>query len=356
MSDDTPKAYICGIGMVTAVGDSAAMTAASVHAGINRYKETNIYNKNICPMKMALLPDEVLVQLNDKLVPITNLTSRQQRMLGLAQPAMIEALSNLSINQDIPLYIAVPETIPKLPATIGAEFLDYLHVQCDSMFDREHSMMYTTGRAGGLIAVEAAINSLAHNSHGLILVGGLDSYLDLMLLGTLDNEDRVLADGILNGFAPGEGAGFLLLANEQALHTNGLQSFATIYSAGITTEPGHRYSKEPYQGTGLADAFNIALENVENTKIKTIFSSMNGENFGAKEYGVALIRNSEKLDASVKLEHPSDCYGDIGAASAPVLLGLTSIGLNKGYIQGPVLVYCSSEGEYRGAACINVNS
>ena len=45
MNDKTPNAFIYGIGMITAVGDSTEMTAASVRAGINRYKESDNFNQ-----------------------------------------------------------------------------------------------------------------------------------------------------------------------------------------------------------------------------------------------------------------------------------------------------------------------
>jgi 3-oxoacyl-[acyl-carrier-protein] synthase-1 len=347
-----PNAYICGMGMVTAVGDSALMTAASVRAGINRCKETDVYNKRFHPMKMALVPDDLLAPINGDLES-TMLTARQNRMLRLAQPALSEALSGLPQTQDIPLYLSVSESLSNLPQLVDQTFLDHLHVQCNASFDRDHSMLFTTGRAGGLIALEAAMNALTNEIYNVILVGGVDSYLDPLLLGTLDRDDRVSAENVLNGFAPGEGAGFLLLANQQAVEIHNFQPLATLFAPGIASEPGHRFSDEPYKGDGLAEAFSIALENCGNQPVKTIFSSLNGENFGAKEYGVAVIRNKEHLDSNFTLEHPADCFGDIGAAFAPILIGLSSLGLQKGYLQGPVMVYCSSEGEYRGATCVN---
>ena len=346
-----PSAYICGVGMMTAVGDSAPMTAASVHAGINRCKDTNIYNKRMNPMKMALVPDDVLPPLNGELESIP-LTTRQDRMLRLAQPALDEALVGLP-SQDIPVYLSVPEFLPALPQPLDQNFLDHLHTQCNSNFDREHSMIFTTGRAGGLIALEAAMNALAHGNSNLVLVGGVDSYLDPLLLATLDQDDRVSAEGVLNGFSPGEGAGFLLLASQHIVETGHIPPLAVVSAPGIATEAGHRFSKEPYKGDGLAEAFTLALDNCSNQTIKTIFASLNGENLGAKEYGVAVLRNSEHMDSNVILEHPADCFGDIGAAFGPVLLGLSSIGLQKAYLQGPILVYCSSEGEYRGATSID---
>ena len=356
MSSGTTKAYICGIGMVTAVGDNAAMTAASVRAGINRYRESNIINKNLSPMKLALVPDNILPPLNKQLSSAAYLTAKQKRMLCLSQLAIDEALSNIPSELHAPLYIAVSEQLPDLPPSIRKDFLDHLHIQTNSKFAPDSSIMYTTGRVGGLIALEAAMITLAQDTYNVVIVGGVDSYLDLMLLGTLDRDDRVSADNVLNGFTPGEGAGFLILANQAAVNSLDLHPMATVYSPAITTEPGHRYSSQPFKGEGLAQAFTLALENAESPPVKTIFSSLNGENFGAKEYGVAVTRNQTLLDTNVKLEHPADCFGDIGAAFAPVLLGISAIGMMKSYIESPSLVYTASEQEYRGAVVVNLTT
>lgn len=76
---------------------------------------------------------------------------------------------------------------------------------------------------------------------------------------------------------------------------------------------------------------------------------MNGENFWAKEYGVAFTRNGNALDENVNHEHPGDCIGDIGAAFVLVNIGIAATGLRKKYIEGPVLVYGSSDKAHRGA-------
>jgi 3-oxoacyl-[acyl-carrier-protein] synthase-1 len=157
----------------------------------------------------------------------------------------------------------------------------------------------------------------------------------------------------MDGFVPGEGAGMLLLATEQAVNTYGLSPIGVISLPGIAVESGHRYSEQPYRGDGLADAFSLALENCPNQIIQTILASLNGENLGAKEYGVAVVRNKEKLAEDFRLEHPADCFGDIGAAFAPVLTGIACIGMLKGYLKGPALVYSSSDIEWRGACCVN---
>ena len=60
-------AWICGAGMVTPVGGQSAQTAASVRGGISVYEESAILNNRFEPMTMALVPEDILPPLNEKL-------------------------------------------------------------------------------------------------------------------------------------------------------------------------------------------------------------------------------------------------------------------------------------------------
>ena len=225
-------------------------------------------------------------------------------------------------------------------------FVDLLAKQAQVALDSPASKLFRTGRAGGLQALDGAVTLLAGGDHDTVLVGGVDSYLDLYLLGTLDQEDRILADGVMDGFAPGEGAGFLLLSTAEAA----TRPIARLAPPAMADEPGSRYSKQPYQGDGLANATRDALAAADGTPVKTVLGSLNGESFGAKEWGVAALRNQAALAPDMRFEHPADCFGDVGAAAAPVLLALAALGLRAGWLPGPALVWCSSEGKQRGAA------
>ena len=115
----------------------------------------------------------------------------------------------------------------------------------------------------------------------------------------------------------------------------------------LQEEAGHRYSEEPYRGDGLANAFKLAIENAGAHSIRYVYASMNGENFCAKEYAVAYSRNRAALSENIQIAHPADCLGDIGAAFAPVMLGImTELGTM------PSLLYCSSDGAERSAVCV----
>lgn len=353
MSDDpTTSAAICGIGMITAIGGNALQTLASFRAGISRYAESPVYNKHLGPMTMALVPEDVLPPLNDEVAQRKGLTSRQMRMLRLATPALQEATQSLEKPEPVPLFLAVPESMKGRALAVPDNFIELLATQTEVALDPATSKLFRTGRAAGLQALDEAIKLLAGGSHDSVLVGGVDSYLDLYLLATLDQEDRVLADGVMDGFAPGEGAGFLLLAAPTA---TGIRVIATVHKPGLADEPGYRYSKQPYQGDGLADAMRGAINGNENGAIKTVLGSLNGENFGAREWGVAASRNQAALAPNFRFEHPADCFGDTGAAAGPVLIGLAALGLRAGSLHGPALIWCSSEGRQRAAAAITVN-
>ncbi|HEX2956694.1 MAG TPA: hypothetical protein VHO70_07675 [Chitinispirillaceae bacterium] len=345
--------HIVGIGMMTPLGDSATMTAAAVRAGTSALDSSSIMNKRFEPMTMALVPEEALPPLNDKLKETPGLTSRQIRMLRLSRKPLTEALGTLLPKGiSVPLFLSVPEEIPECPVPVRDDFINHLHLQCDQQFDLKKSRMFSSGRASGIEAATAAFDLLINNTEQFILIGGCDTYLDLYFLETLDRDNRILANGVMDGFAPGEGACFLLLASNKAIQKHRHLSLAQLYQPSCTDEPGHRYSDEPYKGDGLSEAISEVLVPLEQEKVQTVFASFNGENFFAKEWGVAFLRNHDNFGEKFRMEHPADCYGDPGAAAGPLLAGLAAIGMHKKYVKGPCLVFCSSEKEKRGALCI----
>ncbi len=345
-------AWIVQTGMVTAVGIGSAQTASSIRAGISRYQESTVYNKSFEPMTLALLPDAALPPLHDDLAKLAGLTPRQIRMLCLADSALKEVLKDLNLKQPPALFLAGPEAFADRPPALTAVFVQQLMTQTGAKLDAAQSTVFPVGRAGGLLALRAALALLAQGKHDYALVGGVDSYLDLYLLGTLDQANRVLAPGVMDGFCPGEGAGFVLLCSERVskLHT----PLAHVHAPGIAAESGHRYSKEPYRGDGLAAAVSEAVLGCQQP-LQTVLCSLNGENFGVKEWGVAFLRNKAAFAEPFEIEHPADCCGDLGAAFAPVLIGLAAIGMQKEYMSTPCLVWCSSEHEQRGAVCVSSN-
>jgi len=348
------KLYIAGTGMITPVGGNTVMTLAAVNAGINEYHASSVCNKQGKPMTVTKVPDGALPPLHDDLKKI-QLTGREKRLIRLAAPALEEVLSQYPLDQPLPLFLAGPETIHNNIKATTAKLLTYIKIQTNANIDLPSSRYFAAGRAGLIGAIDLAFRYFSATNATYVVVGGVDSYLDAAILGNLDTEDRILAEDMADSFAPGEGASFLLLRNP-AIPGDEVQGGAVLFEPGIAAEQGHRYSNEPYLGQGLADAFNLAIANGSGEKISTIFSTMNGENFFAKEFGVATIRNQSAFHEKCKHEHPIDCFGDMGAATAAVLIALAQHRLLKSKIMTQNLVYCSSDISSRAAVCISKSS
>lgn len=343
-------AIILDVGMITSVGLTAPQTASSVRAGITRAAETSLYDKRFEPFTMAVLPEDALPPLVEQLEKEVGLTVRQARMLRLASCALKEALKNMPDAGSIPLYLGAPEQLPNRPAPMSEKFFRQLGAQSEISFNTAESKLFLNGRAAGLLATKEAINCLDSGKSSYVLVGGVDTYLDLYLMGTLDMEDRILGPSIMDGFIPGEGAAFILLSKSAQ---KGFTPLASLSPVSTGFEEGHMYSEKPYQGEGLS----AVLENLFSSGkisgfVQEVYSSMNGENIWAKEWGVAFLRNKNSIDADYRIHHPADCLGDTGAACGVILAVLAVLGFEKGYRQSPALITCSSDYGDRAAVVV----
>lgn len=348
------SALILSTGMLTAIGLSTAQTASSARAGIARFAESSFFAKNGEPMTLALVPEEALAPVEELLDAEAAWGSRAQRLLALAVPALHEALIGVEQIQSIPLFLGLPDGFE----THGANFLTSLTQVAELEFDHECSETFCAGRAAGLLALDRALEFLASGRGPLAIIGGVDSYFDEEVLRELDIEDRLLGEGVMDGFIPGEGACFLLLGVPSAPRAAHTAMPMLISAFGLERENGHRYSQEPHRGDGLARAFTqlFNYSGAANMPVQTVFAGYNGENFWAKEWGVASLRNKDKFAESFAFEHPADCFGDPGAALGPLMIGLAALSMVKGYCIGPCLVWCGSDRDTRAAALITTGA
>lgn len=337
-------------GLLTAVGLSLAETAASVRGNIMRFEEVDWLDRGFEPFTLATVPEEALPSLAGPLQTEAGVTTREERLLRLAAPALAQCLEPVAAWPGlIPLVIALPEGAGGLPID-PTRFLRRLRTQTRLSLDLGASSCVTKGRAGGILALKAAHDLISSNVVKFLAVGGVDTYLDLYLLGTLDIENRVKTEQNTDAFVPGEGAAFLLLMTSNTAATAGLSPLATLTPGGEGYERGHFYSSEPCLGDGLATAFQgfLAAAHLKSPVVE-VYSSMNGESHWAKEWGVALVRNKGAIAEDFAVHHPADCYGDLGAASGPAMAALAALGLADHSSRGPALVYTSSDRGERAA-------
>lgn len=108
-------------------------------------------------------------------------------------------------------------------------------------------------------------------------------------------------------------------------------------------------------GEGLTQAFRAALSKLPaDDRIDNIYCDMNGEAYRADEYGFTCLRTKERFREATDFVAPADCWGDVGAAGAPLHVLLAIAACRKGYAKGPLsMVWSSSEGGERAAGVIH---
>lgn len=341
--------YIAGMGMITALGPSVATTVAAVKAGKNAYSISEYSTNDGDPIILARVPDRVFEHIDCQIEEEGDVYNyRHERMIRMAIVALRESISGHNVQEAVPFILALPEDHRNDDER--TPFLSALAHNLKPWVQPTLSRRICTGRSAGIEAVDFAFNYLMNQPQDYILLMGVDSYLDESVIKNY--EGRVLAHGAADAFAPGEGACALLLTRHVELAENRNGFAIAIHQPGLAEEEGHMYSDKTYKGEGLDKAFKHALKNQPEQSIQTIYSSMNGENHWAKEYGVTYLRNKKKFVDKVKMEHPADCYGELGAATATALVTIAAEHLHSTKNIKKNLVYCSSDKAMRGAVVV----
>ena len=340
---------IAGIGMVNPLGVGSLAVNAAVRAGINQYNDSHVIGENGEPIKMARVPAACLPELSDEDAPLQK-QKLYSLILKLGVLGLTEACEAAGVETLTPLFLALPEQRCGRPFPALEPMLKDLSKQVDFPMDLLTSRIYTTGRAGGFNALSEACELLLTTPLETAIVGGIDSFDDAVLLKMLDAEKRITGSNTMDCFVPGEGAAFIVLKKVENPNP-------AIHQPGLGSEPGHYYSEEVCLGEGLSVAVGEAGQNANLAEpLQTIMCSLNGESIHGKEWGVSFTRNNNAFSTDFNVEHPADCYGDLGAATVPTLLGLSFIGLEKGYYHSPLMVWAASDQQQRGAVVLNMSN
>lgn len=347
-----PDIVIASAGVVSPIGLSLAETAAAARSRTARLREIDWLDRRFEPFIVGTVPDDGLPDLAAPLAELP-LQYREARMLRLAHVALEEALAALpAVSNPVPLLLGLPEQHTTLPIEPQA-FLARLNVQFPDKLDVARSVAAPRGRAAALMALREATARLARGDAEFVLVGGVDCLVDLYVLGTLDMQGRIRNEVNSDGFSPSEGAAFLLLCAAATADRHSLKPLSSVLGAAYGREPGHIYSEEVYLGEGLAATFDTLLtEAPPPAPIGTVYCSFNGERYWAREFGVARLRQSKSFAPDQQMEHPAECFGDMGSAHGPALAALAAHGVRHGYRAAPCLVYASSDHGDRAASLL----
>ncbi len=347
MPPSPPFLQIAAVGLLTPLGNKPEFVLTAIKAGVSAYGASAYSNRVGKPMTTAQVPEEAMAPLTSELAG-SKLASRALRLLRLALPPLQEVMKSYAGAQSIPMFLAGPEILPNMAQPVSSDLIHYL-LQDESLpISRAKCRYFASGRSGLLEAIDLAFQCFAQTNENYILVGAVDSYIDPATLAQLDREERIAAESIRDSFVPGEGAGFILLCRPGLLESFTL----SLYRPALSFEPGHKYSSAPLLGQGLDMAFKQALSFASGERIDDIYSTMNGETWFAKEFGVALMRSSTFFNPGGKHHHPIDALGDMGSATAVVLLAMAMDNLIKNN-SGASLVYASADTGNRAAVVLS---
>lgn len=329
---------VVSVGACCSVGLSAAETSVSLRAGVTRKSESLLADRRLAPVVLGHLDDRLLPPLRSELRRKTSPLAA--RMLRLAHLPSSEALAGPFAGARLALQLALPAA----PGLLSPEFPAALARQAELSLALEQSRVHP-GQAGlfGAIAAVAADPQIE-----LAVVGGVDSYYDQARVRALEREDRLRSSGAQDAFTPGEAAAFVVLARAGACRRLGLTPLAWITHSTLADDPEAADGFEAL-ARGVTSLFEAAGPGGARLGIRSVFAGLNGESKSAREWGVALVRNTEQFVPGFALEHPASALGDAGAALAPLMLAVAALQLRQGKLAGPTLIWAGSEGPQRGA-------
>ncbi len=335
---------IIALGAVTPVGGNAAMSAASVRAGICRFAE-HPYMVDATGRPMVVSAARISPELRGT-----------ERYLALLLPALEEALE--PAEDRVPLILGVPPPRPGRPEDLEERLVSALRgSRLGLRLSRIEVLPY--GHASGLMALEAAREKLREGVSNFVLIGGVDSYLEAETLEWLESTEQLKSERHRWGFVPGEAASSCLLSSARRSNRTGRPPpLAQVLAVATREEPNRIKTDTVCVGEGLARALGSVLQEYgPETRIDQIIGDLNSERYRSAEYGFASIRVRDSLGNAARIKAPADCWGDVGAASGPLFLCMAVASARRGYAPGPLaLVWASSECGKRSAALLRLSA
>ena len=111
----------------------------------------------------------------------------------------------------------------------------------------------------------------------------------------------------------------------------------------------------PTLGEGLTRAFRdaFAAAPLAPAQVRVTYSDMNGEPWRAEEWSYAYVRTGKHHASPLDHRHPAAYWGDVGAASGPLLAGLAALDLEQELDPGSIaLLWAASDVQPFRSACL----
>jgi 3-oxoacyl-[acyl-carrier-protein] synthase I len=340
-------AAVVALGARTPVGLTAETTAAAIRAGISRV--------GTHPFMLDGVGDGIRTAFDARLDPCV---FGWKRLVTFCRSAVEETLGKLGkpdqVAMPVWLSLSLPEYRPGFSAADAQALVDSLRRVGPAGEWSLKVDIVGRGHAGGLLALEHAMRRLERQEHELHLVGGVESYLVAETVDWLRANRQMTGPGVRGGFIPGEGAGVVALANLGFRRRLRLPALASVRAVGTAQETKLIKTDAFNLGEALAETLRRAASDANGPikRIDAVYCDINGERYRSEEWGLAILRQ-QTLVMNPDYIAPADCWGDVGAATGPLLCGLAVRSWARKYARGPLaLVWAGSESGLRAAAIL----
>lgn len=350
---------VTGIGAVTPIGVSAIETAASLRAGICRFRGEGFYVALAADGGSGADADAYAHDDTDKGVIASAVVDLPLSVVG---PARIFELALRAARDLLPelagagargptaWFLALPEEDAVtaswgLAKSLGPALIDRLG-------DRSAAIAPVRAQSGaGSLAILAdAAEALRNGSIARAVVVGADTFIDRDRLALLDREHRVKSARSSAGMIPGEGATVLVLEGGADAIRRRARVLATLGEVGTGDEPQTSSGDRESSGRGLTHALRTALAGGAAHAPRWILCNLNGEAYRAVEWGTASVRLARELGGGARISHAADCVGELGAAIGGVMIAQAIGGFARGYAPAPeALLWAGCDGGTRAA-------
>ncbi len=346
--------HVIGMGACTSNGLAPQTVVTSTRAGTRRHSLLRHQRNRTSgePIRVSLLST----------LPVTMPVAERMRRLAAAaaEQALVpwrEALAVLPASERaLPVLIATPQERPGISAAESGAAVRSVVEGLGIEVDRQRSGVVATSHEGGLAALIEGASRIDRGDVAACLIGGVDSCADPDTIDLLASLRRLKTTAVPDGIIPGEGAGFVLLCGAKVLARAGLSSFADVVTGARTAEPHPWYLPEPTIGEGLTKALWGALQPGGKGDVRTAavtYADLTGEHWRAEEWSFAYQRTGRFHGHPLRVEHPGDRWGDVGAAFGPLLVVHAALDFHDLWNPGDsALVWAASDVNPLRTACL----
>lgn len=339
---------VCAWGGAGALGLDAWRLALLLRAGRNRFRRAPIIDAFGERVVMSLAPG----------VGFEVRGAARAAWLGrLAFRECADAALAGARAPRVRVALALPERAggpgPGTTTPWGRQVIDSIGSELAATGAAHEIVTFSNGRAGGALALQSAIGWVAQDTGAVVIVGGIDTYLDRDALEPWFRNDRVATPEQPDGSIPGEAAAFVALRGPQA---PGPSAVARVIGSGTGVEPA---PLAPGGGTsttvGLTQALRDALRPLREAKRRASYwiSDLTNDPYRLSEVKRVFARFGDVIGPDVDWVTPLRELGDVGAAALPLSWVLACESWRGGWAADAVAVtFAGSDGSERGAAVL----